>query len=136
MGVGVQLEELWSGEPPAAASLQAYVSGLRTAPATGVTALRSILAMALVEAGRAEDARGVLRRLAPRSKDDPAARPATALPPTGLRRVGERDQRVGGLLHRRSRAGARRPGRCTGRPRYRSRDRRSDGCAALVGPSP
>ncbi|MGH3591267.1 MAG: BTAD domain-containing putative transcriptional regulator, partial [Pseudonocardiaceae bacterium] len=36
---------------------------------TGVTALRSILAMALVEAGRAEDARGVLRRLAPRSKD-------------------------------------------------------------------
>jgi DNA-binding SARP family transcriptional activator len=37
--------------------------------ATGVTALHSILAMALVEANRAEDARGVLRRLVLRSKD-------------------------------------------------------------------
>lgn len=37
--------------------------------ATGVTALESILAMALIEADRVEDARGVLRRLAPRSKD-------------------------------------------------------------------
>ncbi len=46
------------------------VDELRAATeATGIPGLRNILAMALVEAGRPEDARAVLRHLAPRTKD-------------------------------------------------------------------
>ncbi|MGH3752791.1 MAG: BTAD domain-containing putative transcriptional regulator [Pseudonocardiaceae bacterium] len=39
------------------------------AEATGISGLRNILAMALTEAGRPDDARAVLRHLAPRPKD-------------------------------------------------------------------